>query len=333
MKVPAYFIFLALPFSFAGTIRERQTELQQIPTTAKAPNTFHQDGIDLERGQPPQVDTPLPEQYRAKDIDIPFGRILKGSAKYFQAGEMNTPNGIIDEDGKVGQADYANQSACGIPDNVYRDSKVAIHPYWLKYAGLDRMCLQDVCIGIFTMTDDMIAKVTDICSIDPNDPSHCATPEDIKLPRKKIQTIYHYKGKTEDVPELKGAQHPQPIYWSFAKCLGEAIPQPPYKGPSTKNWFSTPPYPANNADAVQVALKQASNNQKSYPAKKWPTYEQGVTPGKDRLAALHKPVTDWKEGDSVPAWEPVAGGRGFGVVGAGKSGGGGRGNGTVRVVK
>ena len=51
---------------------------------------------------------------------------------------MNTPNGISDEDGKFGEADSANQSACGIPDNVYRDSKVAIHPYWLKYAGLDR---------------------------------------------------------------------------------------------------------------------------------------------------------------------------------------------------
>ncbi|KAL8823950.1 MAG: hypothetical protein Q9170_008287, partial [Blastenia crenularia] len=274
MKSSFVYSILGIPLSSASTIRPRQTDLQTIPSTAKAPNTFHKAGVDLERGQPPQVSTPLPDQYRAKDIDLPFGRILIGNTKYFQAGEMNTPTGIIDEDGKVGQADYANQSACGIPDNVYRDSKVAIHPYWLKYAGLDRMCLQDVCIGIFTMTDDMIAKVTDICSTDPNDPSHCATPEDIKLPRKKIQTIYHYKGNAADVPELQGSQHPQPIYWSFAKCLGEAIPQPPYKAPGTNNWFSAPLYPANNADAVQVALKQASNNQKSYPAKGWPTYDQ-----------------------------------------------------------
>ena len=71
------------------------------------------------------------------------------------------------------------------------------------------------------MTDDMIAKVTDICSTDPNDPSHCATPEDIKLPKKKIATIYHYSGAMEDHPELSGYSHPQPIYWNFAKCLGE----------------------------------------------------------------------------------------------------------------
>ena len=139
MKKSIYSTFLAFPLSFAGTLRERQADLQQIPSSAKAPNTFHKTDISLERGQPTQVDTPLPEQYRAKDIDLPFGRILKGNVKYFQAGEMNTPNGISDEDGQVGHADYANQSACGIPDNVYRDSKVAIHPYWLKYAGLDRM--------------------------------------------------------------------------------------------------------------------------------------------------------------------------------------------------
>lgn len=29
-------------------------------------------------------------------------------------------------------------SACGIPDNAYFQTKAAIHPYFLKYAGLDR---------------------------------------------------------------------------------------------------------------------------------------------------------------------------------------------------
>lgn len=29
-------------------------------------------------------------------------------------------------------------SACGIPDNALDQNKAAIHPYWLKYAGLDR---------------------------------------------------------------------------------------------------------------------------------------------------------------------------------------------------
>ena len=225
------------------------------------------------------------------------------------------------------------------------------------------MCLQDVCISLFTMHDDMIAKVTDICSTDPNDPSHCATPEDIKVPKKKIQTIYHYKGPTEDIPQLQGAQHPDPIYWSFAKCLGEvrihlptisllpapffrfprpivsflpnslssqAIPQPPYKGLGTSNWFSTPLYPENNADTVQVGLQQAANNQKSYPAKGWPTYSQGVTPGKDKLAGLHVPVSDWKPGQPTPEWQPVAGGKGFGQPSGSPVGAKGGANGTAK---
>ena len=91
----------------------------------------------------------------------------------------------------------------------------------------------------------------------------------------------------------------------------QAIPQPPYKTPGTSNWFSTPLYPENNADAVQVGLAQAGNNQKSYPAKGWPTYTQGVTPGKDKLEGLHVPVTDYKAGDPTPAWQPLAGGRGM----------------------
>lgn len=58
----------------------RQEELQRIPTTVNAPYIFHKDSVELERGEPPQIGTPLPEQYGAKDIDLPFGRILKGNA-------------------------------------------------------------------------------------------------------------------------------------------------------------------------------------------------------------------------------------------------------------
>ena len=93
--------------------------------------------------------------------------------------------------------------------------------------------------------------------------------------------------------------------------IPKAIVQIPYKGPGTDNWFSTPLYPANTDDAVQVALNQASNNQKSYPAKGWPTYVQGVTPAKESLPGLHKPVTDSVAGD-WPDWQPIAGGQGFG---------------------
>lgn len=37
------------------------------------------------------------------------------------------------------------------------------------------------------------------------------------------------------------------------------------------------------------------------------TYEQGVTPGKDKLAELHVRVTDQKIGDKTPVWLAVAG--------------------------
>ena len=61
---------------------------------------------------------------------------------FFKEGELNSPGAITDQ-WKPGQNDFANQSACGIPDNAFFNSKVAIHPYWLKYApdglGLDRM--------------------------------------------------------------------------------------------------------------------------------------------------------------------------------------------------
>ena len=57
--------------------------------------------------------------------------------KFFSAGELDTPMGLIDV-GLPGRNDNANQSACGIPDNAWNPEKVAIHPYFLKYAGLDR---------------------------------------------------------------------------------------------------------------------------------------------------------------------------------------------------
>ena len=147
MKSTIFASLIAIPLSVAGTIKERQAVLQQIPATAKAPNTFSKSDVDLETGQPDQTNIPLPDQYRERDFDLPIGRVLKGNVMYFQPGEMNTPNGTTDEDGNVGEADNANQSACGIPDNVYRDSKIAIHPYWLKYAGLDRKSSFSVLTG------------------------------------------------------------------------------------------------------------------------------------------------------------------------------------------
>ena len=40
----------------------------------------------------------------------------------------------------------------------------------------------------------MLVKVTDICSTDPSDPTHCATPNDIKMDRAKVQILYSIPG-------------------------------------------------------------------------------------------------------------------------------------------
>ena len=89
----------------------------------------------MEPDQPPQTNKPFLDMDQPRTIDIPFGRLLHGKTMYFKPGEMNMLNGI--EDTGVGINDYANQSACCIPDNAYSNSKVAIHPYWLKIAGLN----------------------------------------------------------------------------------------------------------------------------------------------------------------------------------------------------
>lgn len=86
--------------------------------------------------EPPNVNTQPDEMYDARDRDIPFLRLFHGNLKFFSAGELNTPTGKGDVWGH--EHDDANQSACAIPDNAYYVSKVAIHPYFLQYAGLDR---------------------------------------------------------------------------------------------------------------------------------------------------------------------------------------------------
>ena len=60
-----------------------------------------------------------------------------GNLKLFPAGQLNSPSTDHDLWQPEGQ-DSATQSACGIPDNAFSISKVAIHPYFLKYADLSR---------------------------------------------------------------------------------------------------------------------------------------------------------------------------------------------------
>lgn len=110
--------------------------MQSIPATGQADNTFN-NTAPLLAGLPNGTDVTPPAIYGARRTDLPFGRLYHGNAKFFSAGQLNTPTGNSDmwiPDGR----DSANQSACGIPDNAYSISKVAIHPYFLKYADLSR---------------------------------------------------------------------------------------------------------------------------------------------------------------------------------------------------
>ena len=287
------------------------------------------------------TDDPIPDIYGPRDIDLPFYRMYHGNMMFFPAGQLNTADKNTDEFGS--KNDDAQQSACGIPDNAFFDSKVAIHPYFLKYADLSRYCMQDVCISFWKEdgTSDMMLKVTDICSTDPNDPTHCATPADIKIDRNKAMVMEHINaggGNGPADPRLQGNVYPEKVWWFFMKCwadvrsyfphllaiartlnmtliLSQGLAQPAYQG---NNWFTTPALP-NNLNQSQVnAQHQWDNNQKSYPAKGWPTYPNaGYNPRRDNTTS--PPIDDWVPGEE-PSWTPVAGGKGFGKRGSGSGG-------------
>lgn len=327
-----------------------------VPPTAKAPQTFS-NGAPFLGGEPDCNDAnPVPGVYGAREVDLPFYRLYHGNMKFFSPGQLNTPTGPTDVFGS--QNDDAQQSACGIPDNAYFISKVAIHPYFLKYADLSRespfptrskeqpvnstgpsgYCMQDVCISFWKEdgTSDMILKVTDICSTDPNDPTHCATPADIKIDRSKAK-IMEQLGT-----DLPGDQYPEKVWWFFTKCwadvsLGhgcprqyltlcifnahistQALPQPAYQG---NNWFTTPTLPCNLHWSQSTTQIQYDNNQKNYPSKGWPTYPNGgYNPKRDSTTSPE--ISDWVPG-SEPAWSPVAGGKGWGIPKAGSASSGG----------
>ena len=87
--------------------------------------------------------------------------------------------------------------------------------------------MQDVCINVWnetgTKTDgktDVMLKVTDICSVDPNDPSACQSPADIKIDRDKGWELYSgTKKTTDDNNALRhGSVYPRPVWWFFSKC-------------------------------------------------------------------------------------------------------------------
>ena len=116
-------------------VHAQNVRLQGIPATAKAPGSFSNGGPPL-IGEPSQVSASgQPDIYGAREIDLPFYRLYNGSLKFFA--HTNKPDSDTTKFGA--QYDNANQSACGIPYNAWFISTVAIHPYFLKYAGLDSM--------------------------------------------------------------------------------------------------------------------------------------------------------------------------------------------------
>ena len=80
--------------------------------------------------------------------------------------------------------------------------------------------MQDVCISIWPEGDtpDMLIKVTDICSTDPSDPTYCATPNDIKMDRAKVQILYGIPGDGSSDPALQGDRYSKGAYWHISKC-------------------------------------------------------------------------------------------------------------------
>ena len=132
--------FLLAPASLvAGAVLRRgDPTLQEIPTTAKPDNTFSNGKSQLTSEAPTVAAVPS-EKYGARSIDLPFDRLYHGDMKFFSASQLNSPSGTTDQwTDQPGTVDSADQSACGIPDNAFSISKVAIHPYFLKYADLSR---------------------------------------------------------------------------------------------------------------------------------------------------------------------------------------------------
>lgn len=60
----------------------------------------------------------------------------------------------------------------------------------------------------------MILKVADICSIDPDDPIHCATPADTKIDRSKAKIMEKIGPQS---PLVLCDQYPEKIKWFFMK--------------------------------------------------------------------------------------------------------------------
>lgn len=233
MITPKLVILLGIAsLAACRVVKRADPPFQQVPKIAKADNTFHVVTQGLKQiGMPPDGEEEQPAVYGARSIDLPFGRLQHGKMKFFGAGELNTPTGRTDV-WEPGKNDSAKQSACGIPDSAYQISKVAIHPYWLKFAPLERYCMQDACISFWNeeteqgKQSDMMLKITDICSTDPNDPTACLTPYDIKIDRSKARIMEKMNmpgmPEWEEQEALKGTEFKGgKTWWFFMKCWAD----------------------------------------------------------------------------------------------------------------
>lgn len=296
----------SIPRQDPGILDARQDSgdpgLQEIPTSAKPDNTFS-NGAAMIAGSNTTDETP-PPVYGNRTIDLPFGRLYHGNMKFFPKGQLNSAADDTDLWLNQGGTDSATQSACGIPDNAFSISKVAIHPYFLKYADLSRYCMQDVCISFWNEdgSSDMMLKVTDICSTDPNDPTSCATPADIKVDRTKAKIME----KLGSAPT--GDVYPEQVWWFFMKCWDDGLVQPAY----ADNWFATPALPNNLAWAQATQHQQWVNNQLSYPQQNppLPRYFNGAY-DTVRDNTTSPPIEDF-DPNATYSWTPIAGGKGWG---------------------
>ena len=89
----------------------------------------------------------------------------------------------------------------------------------------------------------------------------------------------------------------------------QGLPQPAYQG---NNWFTEPALPNNENWSLTTDHQQWQNNQATYASKGWLPYPNGAY-NTERDDTTSPPITDWAPGDATPAWEPVAGGKGWGI--------------------
>ena len=248
---------------------------QNVPSTGQPDNTFDDPNyVDPhpEINQDPSVNFLPPKEYRSRPFDIPFAALSFGQLNMFKKPQLNDPNRLTESgDTVAGRHDSTKNSACGIPDAAYSTSKVAIHPYWLKYAppwlGLSRYCMQDACISVWNETGakdpkestDIELKITDICSTDPDDPSYCESPSDIMMDRAKAQLLFNTtkRGDAENQALQHGARYPHKVWWFFSKCWDDGLIQGKYNHSS--NWFADPPLP-NNVDWHRKAMQEQQKN-------------------------------------------------------------------------